>query len=468
MVKQALSLIGRPAATPLGYHSWAIYEWARNPYVLLITIYIFAPYFSSTVIADPVRGQALLGLAHTIAGVCVATAAPFLGAIADKNPRRKPWIVTFVAIMVPALFGFWWATPDASETIILTTLMTIVIVSVAFELSAVFHNAMLPSVPPRDKVGLVSGLAIAYGNAAGVLMMGFVFWAFALPGTVDWSWVPREPLFGLEQVTAEDDRIVGPMTALWLAVFTLPLLLFTPDGVATGLSTGAAVRQGLYDVLRTVRQLRHYANVARYLLARMLFNDGLVGILVFGGVYVAGIFDWGTVELLVFGLITSVFAAVGGAVGGKIDDWLGSKLTLFVAIGGTTVFLITALTLQPNSVLGIHIDNSEPIWAFPYFQTLPELLYLINNQFFGIFITIGFASARSMMARLVPPTLSTQFFGLYALSGTATAFLAPALVTFFTATFASQRVGFASLLLLLIAGFVLLAFVKEEQASAAD
>lgn len=416
---------------------------------------------------DPVEGQALLGLANTISGFIIACAAPFLGAIADKSGRRKPWIVAFVAIMTPAIFAFWWVAPAGGGIGITAALVLIIIVAIAFEFSAVFHNAMIPSVAPVNKIGLISGLAIAYGNVASVGMMAFVLYAFALPGAVDWSWIPEGALWGLDQSASEDDRIVGPLAAVWLAVFALPLLFFTPDQ-SGGVPVRQAVREGLADVIRTVKALRHYANIARYLVARMLFNDGLVGILIFGGVYVAGVFDWGTIELLIFGLITSVFAALGGFIGGKVDDALGSKRTLFVAIGGVVVLLGVMLTVRPDSIFGIAITPGEKIWDSPYFATLPELIYLANNQVFGIFVTIGFASARSMMARLVPPQLATQFFGLYALSGTATAFLAPASVSFFTAMFDSQRVGFGSLMILLVAGFIGLFFVKEEQATVAD
>ncbi|MCR9277762.1 MAG: MFS transporter [Pseudomonadaceae bacterium] len=463
----SLSLLGKPAATPLGYQSWALYEWARNPYVILITIYVFAPYFSSKVVGDPVEGQALLGFANTVSGFIIACAAPFLGAIADKSGRRKPWIAAYVAIMVPAIFALWWAEPNGGGIGINTTLILIIIIAIALEFSSVFHNAMLPSVAPRSKIGLISGLAIAYGNVASVGMMAFVLIAFALPGVVDWSWIPEGTLWGLDQSTSEDDRVVAPLAAVWLLVFCVPLLLFTPDGQTEGVPIRQAVRQGLADVLVTVKALKHYANVAKYLAARMLFNDGLVGILIFGGVYVAGVFDWGTIELLIFGLVTSVFAALGGFIGGKVDDALGSKRTLFVAIGGTSFLLAVMLTVGPDSIIGIPVTPGEKVWDVPYFSTLPELIYLANNQVFGIFVTIGFASARSMMARLVPPTLATQFFGLYALSGTATAFLAPALVSLFTTAFDSQRAGFGSLMILLVAGFVGLMFVREEQATVA-
>ncbi len=462
-----LSIAGTPAATPLGYISWALFEWARNPYVILVTIYIFAPYFSTTVVGDPVEGQSLLGYTNSISGFLIAVLAPFLGAIADKSGRRKPWIMVFVMVMVPAIFMLWFAEKDGGGIGILPTLALIVLIAVMFEFSAVFHNAMLPSIAPATKVGSISGMALAFGNIGGLLLMVFVLYAFALPGTVDWSFIPESTLFGLDQAAEEHNRIVGPLTAIWLLVFGLPLFLFTPDGREAPVRIKDAVTQGLTEVWVTVRQVSHYRNVALYLIARMIFNDGLVGILIFGGVYAAGTYGWGTIELLIFGIITSMSAAIGAVIGGAIDDRFGSRTAVLLAVGGTAALLVVAVSLQPDRLFFYYdIEPGQAVWAFPYFQTLPEILYFLNTQFFGMFITVGFASARTMMARISPPELVTQFFGLYALSGTATAFLAPLLVGFFTDVFESQRAGFASLTSLLFIGFVMMLFVKEEQAKA--
>ncbi|MDA1074603.1 MAG: MFS transporter [Proteobacteria bacterium] len=462
-----LSLAGTPAARPAGYLSWALFEWARNPYVILVTIYIFAPYFSTTVVGDAVRGQSLLGYANSLSGALIAILAPFLGAIADKNGRRKPWIICFVVVMVPASFMMWFAEPSGGGIGIYPTLALIIVVAIAFEFSAVFHNAMLPSVAPISKVGMISGIALSLGNIGGLLLMIFVLYAFALPGTVDWSFLPDAPWFGLDQSASEQDRIVGPLTSLWMLIFTLPLLLLTPDGRSRGLSSSAAIRQGLADVLQTLRHLRHYSNVALYLIARMVFNDGMVGVLIFGGVYAAGTFGWDTTTMLLFGIITSFSAAIGAVIGGRLDDVLGSKIALLVSVGGTALLLAVAVTIQPERILFMDYHGGPPLWSLPYFNTLPEALYFANTQLFAMFITVGFASARTMLARIAPPTMITQFFGLYALSGTATAFLAPLMVGAFTAGFQSQRAGFASLVILLSVGFVMLIFVREEQASAA-
>ncbi|MCC5887694.1 MAG: MFS transporter [Gammaproteobacteria bacterium] len=462
-----LTVTGAPAASTLGWASWAVFEWARNPYVILITIYVFAPYFSTQVVGDPVRGQALLGDANKYAGLMIALLAPLAGAIADRSGRRKPWIACFVVLMVPAMAALWFAMPAGEGMGVVPTLICIVVIAMCFEFGAVFHNAMLPHVAPATKIGFISGLAISLGNLAGLLLMVSVLYLLALPGTVDWAWVPSEAYFGIDQSRFEDARIVGPLTAIWLLLFGLPLLLFTPDGAA-GVGIRSAVREGLSEVRATLRELPHYRNIATYLMARMIYNDGLVGILIFGGVYAAGIFGWGTVHMLLFGILMSAAAALGGYLGGWLDDRLGSKRTILVAVGGTSLLLCTGVSITPTEILFVipyDASTTAPLWSAPYFNTLPELLYFCNGLGFAMFVTVAFASSRTMMARISPPTMTTQFFGLYALSGTATAFLGPWMVGAMTAAFASQRVGYASLLILFVVGFIGMLFVREERAT---
>jgi UMF1 family MFS transporter len=221
------------------------------------------------------------------------------------------------------------------------------------------------------------------------------------------------------------------------------------------------------DVIATVRQLKHYANIAVYLLARMFFIDGMVGVMTFGGVYASGTFGWDSTTLLIFGLCTSGSAMIGAYVGGRLDDHLGSIRALQIAIGMSSIGLLTLVSIQPDTILYVIPVSTQPIWDFPYLQTIAELMYFCTNQVFAMVFVTGLSSSRTLMARLSPPEMTTQFFGLFALSGTVTAFLAPLLVATTTSWFHSQRAGFASLAILMIIGGVMLLKVKEEQATVA-
>ena len=435
---------------------------ARDPYYILVIIYIFLPYFSNTVVGDPVRGQVLTGYITSIAGILLAITAPILGAIADKNPKRKLWILAMMIVMVPGIWSLWFVVPDGGETAIWLLFILLATINLCFGISEVFHNAMLPTVAPANRIGIVSGLAFASGNLGGLLLMLFVLFSFALPGTVDWSFLPAEPLFGLDKSQHEDARIVGPISAVWMAIFVIPFFLFTPDGQASNVPMMQATRQGIAELLTTLKQLKHYKNIVIFLLARMFYSDGMSGVLFFGGVYASGTFDWGTLELLMFGLSTSVWAMFGAWLGGLLDDKLGSLRTLKTTIAMVTLILILTVTIQPGLVFLVPV-KPELLWSLPFFQTLPEFVFLIMYGIFAIFFVTALSSSRVFMARISPPSMATQFFGLYALSGTVTTFLAPLLVAITTGLFNSQTVGFVSLSILMIIGGIMMFWVREEQ-----
>ncbi len=458
---------GGKAADKRGQIAWAVFEWARNPYVLLITIYVFAPYFSNVVVGDPVRGQAIWGYINGIAGAAIALLAPFLGAIADLGGTRKPWIAAFTAIMVPAMVILWFALPADGGIGVLGVASAIIIISIAYEFSAVFHNSMLPSIAPHARIGFLSGLGLALGNLGGLLILIFMLYFFTLPGSVPWGFIPDAPLFGLDASQFEDSRIAGPIAGLWLAVFSMPLFLLTPDAARNAVGAWEAMKKGVRRVWHTVTRLKHYRNVATYLGARMLYNDGKTAVLIFGGVYASGVFGWGAMDLLIYGIILSVFAVAGGLLGGWLDDTFGSKVAILTSIGGTVLGLLLAVSITPTELFFQPYEPTGPIWSMPFFKTLPEMLYLLVVILVAIFITAAYANSRTMLARIAPAKMMTEFFGLYALSGTATAFLAPALVGFTTDLFESQRAGFASILLLLAAGMIGMLFVKEERAERA-
>jgi UMF1 family MFS transporter len=451
----------------LGQVSWALFEWARNPYYILIVIYIFGPYFSTEVIGDPVRGQEVWGYINGFSGAVTACLAPFLGAIADKVGRRKPWIAAFVTMMFPAILLLWFATPGDSTAGIVMVALALAIAGTGSAFSEVFHNAMLPSVVPYPRLGSLSGLGLALGNGGALVILVAMLYGFALPATglFDWSFLPDHVLFGLDTSTFEHDRISAPISAVWLLLFSIPLLLFTPDQTGTGVSARAAIRAGLRDVLDTVRTLRRHRNIAIYLIARMFFNDGKVAIMTFGMIYASGIFGWGGAERLLVGIFLTVFAIAGGLIGGWLDDLFGSKRAIVVTIGGNMVALAAALTITPTSIFFVELDRlAEPVWDFAFFRTVPELVYLGISILFALFITSAYANSRTLLARIAPEAEMTKFFGLYALSGQVTTFIAPILVAFTTGLFASQRAGMASILLLLGVGLAMMAWVREVRA----
>jgi len=458
---------GGRAASKLGQWSWALFEAARDPNVIF-QIYVISPFFATVMIRDAIRGQELWADTITYSGIIGAVFAPFLGAIADKGGRRKPWLALFAALMVISFAGTWFGVPDSTATQIFIVAAMMVLNNVVFEFSNVFHAAMLSSIAPRDRVGGLSGLAYGLGSGAGVLLLIFYFLCFMLPGRVHAPFILSHPLFGVNQAADEPQRLSGPISAVWMLLFAVPLFLWTPDR-ASGLGWRESLRQGTATVIATVRSLKHYKNVAHYLGARTLFNDGLTGVLSFTGIYAAGTFGLDGLELAAFGIEICIFASLGGFVGGWLDDRFGSKTALLISIGGCTLFFAMGLTMAPDRVFWLWHSPAltRAVLPVPIFNTWPRFLYIILGDLMAMCVVAGYANSRTMMARIAPHSKMTEFFGLMSLSGTAATFLAPVAVKWMTTWTHSQRGGMIAVAALLAAGFIWMFKVKEERATVA-
>ena len=464
-----LSATGGPVSHRLGQFSWALFECARIPYVLLVTIYLFGPYFTRYVVGDPVVGQILWSRISWMGGLVIAICAPFLGAIADVGGRRKPWIAVYTAVMVVSMLAMWYGVPNATTAQLVFIAVAIVAANFAYEFSTVFHSAMLPTISPPNRVGPLSGLSLSLGNLAGILLLGLMLVAFSAPGH-GLPFVPDHPLFGVSQEAHDPERLSGPISGIWLLLVSLPLFLFTPDKPSTGVPLRFQMMLGVRRVVNTVVSLKHYRNVAMYLVARLFFNDGMGAVLLYGGIYAAVTFNLDALGMMVYGLELSVFAVLGGFFGGWLDNRFGSKRAIFVSIGGTLVFFAVGLTIAPDRILWFFpVDvHAAPINGLPFFNTWPEVTYLMIVNGVAVFITAGYANARTMMARLAPPEKMTEFFGLMSLSGTATTFLANLSIDLLTNLTRSLRGGLLGILGFLALGLVLMTFVKEERATAVD
>jgi UMF1 family MFS transporter len=443
--------------------SWSVFEGGRDPYVILMTIFIFMPYVSASMVGDPVKGQELISRFQQYAGWTVMATGPFLGASIDKLGPRKAWLSLTVVGMVPLIALLWFAKPDLSGLSIIATMTVAYGVNVLFAWSEILHNSMLIRAAGLKGAHSASGLALALGNAASVVALAFTAWAFALPGKVNWSWVPAHPLFGLNAATHEPERVVALLAAGILALGSIPIFLFTPDAPKTGVPVLRAFREGAADLWAMLTTVRRYRDAVVYLAARMFFFDGMNGVLFFYGVLAAGVMKWGPLDLLASGIIGSVIATIGGLVGRWLDQSIGPKNALRLEIFMTIIALTGMLGMAPDKILYFWSYDAAahaPLWDGPVFRTLPSLIFLLIGFTNSIFITAQYASARTALTRLTPPAQTGAFFGVYALSGVATAWLAPSLVNIGTRVTHSQQGGFASIIVLLAVGLFGLLFVR--------
>lgn len=445
-------------AGPLARFSWALFDWANQPYFTVITTFIFAPFFTSQFIGDPVRGQSLWGYTQAIAGITIALLSPALGAIADAGGPRKPFILVFQAFMVVGCTLLWFALPGQLNLLPLI-MAALVFAAIGAEFSIVFNNALLPTLVPRDRLGRLSGFAWGLGYIGGLLPL-FGLLVVTRPELIGITPPPGQALFGLDRATGAAERLTGPFSALWLIVFVLPMFLFTPDMPRTGLPPVTAVKAGLARLVTTLATFRRNANWFRFLIAFMVYNDGLLALIAFGGIYAAGQFGWGTTELGIFGIILTLLAIFGAWIGGSLDDRFGSRWTVILSVAGMAFAALGVLSVTRTSALFV-LELPAPIPGAGLFASTQERIFLGFAILMGITMGPIQAASRTMVGRLAPLGKVGEFYGLFSLSGRATAFLAPLAIALVTQAFDSQRAGISVILAFLIAGLVLVLRVEE-------
>ncbi|WP_394130643.1 MFS transporter [Marinobacter nauticus] len=413
--------------------SWALYDWANSAFFTIILTFVFAQYFSVSVIQDEVAGTRAWGNIVGIAGVVIAILAPILGAIADQSGRRKPWLISFTLLCVISSAMLWTVTPDQSQ--FWTAALWVGLGTLGAEFAFIFYNSMLPDLARPERTGRWSGWAWGLGYVGGIASLVVALYGFIeADGT----------FFNLDRDAAEHVRATFVLVAVWYLVFALPAFFFIPDRPSTGLSLGAATRAGLAQLKQSIAHVRQYRDIVRFLIARMLYTDGLATIFTFGGVYAAGTFNMSPTEVLQFAIALNVTAGLGALGFAWIDD----------ALGGRNTILLSLMGLGCSAFAILVVDGATAFWIW--------------GMILGIFVGPLQSASRSHLARVAPPHLQTQMFGLFAFSGKATAFAGPLLVGWVTSVTDSQRWGMSTILLFLLIGFVLMLKVPATEARKAE
>ena len=408
--------------------SWCFYDFGNSAFTTLVITFIYSTYFTKAIAENEIDGTFLWSQAIAITAVIVSLLSPILGAIADKGGYRKIFLAltTYISIGATALLFF----PIKGQ--ILFALILVVIANVNFELGGVFYNAYLPEIVSRKKIGRISGIGWGAGYLGGLLAM-----LVAMVGFVS----PDVPWFGLDIDTGEHIRATNVLVAAWFFIFTLPAILYLKEKkVESANRIGIVVLNSIQTLKKTFQEIKIYKNTVRFLISRLIYNDGLVTIFAFGAIYASGTFGFTFNEIMIFGIVLNIAAGSGAFLMGYIDDVIGGKLTIQISLIGLMIAVLLAV-----------FANSK-------------LLFWVSGIIVGLFAGPNQSASRSLMGRLTPPDKINEFYGFFAFSGKLTSFLGPMLLGIFTKYFSSQRYGVAVVFIFFFVGFLLMRNVNEPDA----
>jgi UMF1 family MFS transporter len=412
---------------PKAIFSWCLYDFANSPFTTLTVTFVYATYFTKAFAADEIVGTSLWSTGITVSAIIVALLSPILGAVADRGGYRKLFLFLTTAVTIigsAILYKF-----EPGQTV--QALLWFVIANIAFEMGMVFYNAFLPDISPPGRIGRISGYGWSLGYIGGLLAL-----VVALTGLIN----PKVPWFGFSTDNGENIRATNLLVAVWFIIFSIPIFLWVKeDKSRISKDRKGIITSGVRQLVNTFHEVRRYRQIVRLLLARLFYNDGLITIFAFGGIYAGDTFHFSYSEIIIFGIVLNIAAGAGAFVMGFLDDRLGGKKTIQISLYGLIIATVIAV-LSPN-----------------------KILFWIAGIIVGIFSGPNQATSRSLMGRFVPPDKENEFFGFFAFSGKATAFMGPFLFGRLTKLFYSQRVGISAVLIFFIVGALFLVKVDETE-----
>lgn len=420
--------------------AWALWDWGSSAYSAVIVTFVFAPYLVKAVAEDPVSGTAALGWASGLAGLVVAVVAPAAGARADAKSRHRRLLTIYTGIVVACVFAL--AFIKSEPVFFLPGLIFLAAASVFFELAQVSYNAMLGRIAAPNSVGKVSNIGWGFGYLGGLAMLLIALFAFILP---------EVGLFGAVSEGGWRFRLVAGATAVWFAVWAVPLIFLAPRDASGAQVQTARARSGnpvaewftswkqdYKDLFRRLKDLfQNDRQTFVFFIASAVFRDGLTTIFAVAGVLAASAYGFTETQVIYLGIAANVVAAIGCLVSGPLDDAVGPRA---VIITGLTCLCIGAVPILLS-------DSPTVFWACALFLCL--------------FVGPVNASSRSFLTRITPPERAGENFGLYATTGRAISFLGPWLFSLSITIFGFERAGAAGIIVVLLLGLVLMLAVPR-------
>ena len=406
--------------------AWSMYDFANQPYTTLVITFIYSTYFAKAIAPNEIIGTALWSRAMTITALTVAFLSPIMGAVADKTGHRKLFLIFWTYVCIVGSFALYYPLPGE----IYKALFWVVISNVGFEMGGLFCNAYLPDIAPKDKIGRISGYGWSLGYLGGLIALG-IGYVFLVS--------PENPIFGFSKELGENIRATNLMVAIWFIIFSIPVFMGLSGTAKVNKSSSKNIwSDSFLEIKSTFLNIKKYKELVKFLIARIFYNDGLITIIAFGGIYAAGTFNFTFEDIFLFGIVLNITAGLGAFALGFLDDMIGGKKTVQVS----NVGLIFAC------LLAVFTKSVTVFW--------------FSGILIGIFMGSNQAASRSLMARFIPENKENEFFGFFAFTGKATAFLGPLLLGLVTQAFNSQRHGIFVVVVLLLTGFFLMSRVNEK------
>lgn len=431
---------------------WYFFDWASQPYNTLLLTFIFGPYVTE-LLGDGSAAQAAWGYGVGAAGLLIALCAPILGAVADRSGGRIGFVALFSLFYIVGAAGLWLAQPG--DFPLVTVLAFFALGLIGMEFATIFTNAMLPDLGPRERLGRISGTGWAFGYLGGLVALVIMLALFAESAATGRTLIGIEPVLGLDPAAREGTRAVGPLTAAWYALFMVPFFLWVREvRPAAPVPVVRAARQAVPDLMATLRSLpARHPGLTAYLASSMLYRDALNGMYVFGGIYAAGVLGWSVTDVGVFGILAVITGAVFAWAGGYADDRFGPKRVIAVSVTVLALVALAVTQVDRAAVFGIATGPES---------RLPDIAFYLLGATIGAAGGVLQSASRTMMVRQAIPGRMTEGFGLYALAGKATSFVAPLAIGITTDLTGSQQAGILPLVGLFLLGLVLLHWVRAE------
>ena len=402
--------------------NFALYDFANSAFTTIIITFIFSTYFAKQIAPNPVLGQSYWGWAIGITGILVAIIGPILGSFADKKNYTEFFIKLFTIICISLTALLWFSKP--SDKYLLFTLIIVATANFFYELSLIFYNSILKRISNSNNLGKSSGFSFAFGYIGGILILIICIKIF-----IDNDVLP----FGLSKENSENIRATSIVVAIWYLIFSIPFLMSLKKKINHNIEVPSNNIKKIKDLIWD----KGLNNLGKFLIARMLYADGLNAIIVMGGIFAVGVFKLEIKDLLVLSILMNITAFIGAIIGGYANDRFTSK----------SVIIFSLLGLIFSSTIILFIKT--------------QLLFLIFAAINGFFIGPIQSASRVFITKSIDQNNQASGFGLFALSGKLTSFIGPLLVSTITYISNSQRIGFSSAIILLLIGLLILLKVKK-------